>query len=439
MGPSVGGVSGAARHTVVLAGAVVLTALTGPVPAQGAVLHGTGAMTVADVDRDGRDDVLVDVHGNLHTWFGVAGPPWLRRGPTTWVGPGADGTRLIVSGDLAYRVVTSPQPGVRIHRFNSAGQLQVIAHHQLDAARQDHEVARLRLCPLGFDFDGNGRVDDVAIALLERAAHGGSGISIVYAGAGRAGAPRAIPTPADGETEVEVVALFRSRGVVQPGDEILCVVSAHEASSDDALGSFSVGRTVSGAPRVTGLRWFGAVPRLRMPAVDGTTAAVAYGAFRPTPQVPVPTFHFDLGPSVVLHPQIAAPWIDGGGAWLETSASARILDGAVADYDGDGADELMVVEPAPHGARDWLIVTDPHPWAADWQVLDWSRRQGGPQVATTSRIAHAVAADLDGDGHPEMVLSCEHETGVGGGIGSELAVLAAASIGSGRRELRRVR
>ena len=26
-----------------------------------AVLHGTGAMTVADVDRDGRDDVLVDV------------------------------------------------------------------------------------------------------------------------------------------------------------------------------------------------------------------------------------------------------------------------------------------------------------------------------------------------------------------------------------------
>ncbi len=374
--------------------------LAGPSTAQDLADHPPGVVIPCDFNHDGFGDVLVLAAEACHAWAGAREFPWLSQGlrselpvqrpvgrpvlsmaPTrsphlfvTWLGPQSD-----------------PRCRLSVLELGPEGELSKVETAVYARRAPLHNGASPRVAEIapGEVLFVWAEVEPGSEGFLRAARVSGAG----------AGEPIDLPLPQPVPWGGWRVAGVQSSPAMLADPGTLTIVLRGLA------GSFAVVALDPFAMRVLGQRVFDGAPRVADDSPVGRRDPVQLGAFAPTPVLGVPTLRLADHGLLVFHPQVDPPFVDGGGALLRLGPQAHVPPQARADFDGDGAEELLVLERgAPNSGTDLLAVLDPHPWQRRAQF--WSIPAGAGNLwGYDFHVYDAAALDVDGDGLADVALS----------------------------------
>jgi hypothetical protein len=368
--------------------------------------HEPGVVARVKLDADPCDDILVFTAGSATAYFGSRHPPYLVPGPTSSL-IGFSGVALpVVVGRKAF-VPILPTHGtsafVEVYDVQADGRLVQSFVHRIDPNVPTSRVRTLRLAPLGSDFDGDGDEDALAVC-GEWPAQPPHAYATCYLAARTRGDTVPIAHVPGQPSTCVVAGLHRARNAVQSADDFMVVVSSTADTRLGGIGFLLLHRGIS-APVVDPWTWFPGVPAAESAGYMQHASPSTYGRFQPTPALAVPLLKFKHGLSLLFHPEVLPPFVGRMGTMVRTSKDGFIIDAATADYDGDGSDEVVFVEPT--GCRwDWLVVADPGARTPIVQVFAYGPHPGSHCTAHVSTPFHGCSADVNGDGSIDLVLSC---------------------------------
>jgi hypothetical protein len=381
--------------------AFVLFLLGAAVPTGGAqviVRHDAGVVIPGDFDKDGRGDFVV-LPGNEpgQVYFGRAAAPWIVAGPT-WTLPTSLRWDLpLVRGRHLYVAKASPIQGhgdIDVFRIATDGQLQFLASHALPPLGASGRVLSAKLAPLARDLDRDGEQDLIVVwtetpappSVAAQASY------VVPTGLVRA---TPLPRPPGQPDHATIAALLPVQNLLRQEATFLAAFSS--ATSVGGFGVFGLGD----GPRLDGAQWIGSAPPLfmsgLMPSIGTTTA----GFHTPIPQLFSVTLKLQGGRSIHVVPFPVAPYIQPAASWIETSDHGNTLAQCTHDFDGDGRDEMVWVETTDGRCADLLVVADPGQGRSYIQGFWLS------PAAPAARVQplHGALVDFDGDGAKDLVVT----------------------------------
>lgn len=439
---------GVRKAVYAVSGILGLASLANPV-AQVRPSHEAGLLLPAHLDGDASEDFLVDTGQVVHAWFGRGQAPWLVEGPATSL-PADGKVRKVLAGGHLY-FVEGPHGAQRrvgdaarlaVWTVGPAGDLAWRSTFDLPPSTAVHELSIVKLCPAGFDLDGDGGEDVLAVWCEQHVQPGVVGrLRAAWVSPTRRGPVADLRWVGSAQLDVTVAALHRAGHVGNVAGDVLCTVTQDTRAAQGGaaallgFGFVQLGRGPGDEVDVRGARWIGGVPGTAYADSQETRPSVVYGAFAPSPALAVPAVRTTLGPTVVLHPDFVPPFVDAAGGLLHTGPGIEFLGSQPADFDGDGADEVVFLLDGFWPGYALMLITDPHPrfqprWEAHW----WS----GPmtQARHRSYLRDAAPVDVDGDGDADLVVSGNWTGVTAGDLGflrQEAAVPASGTPGFLRR------
>ncbi len=388
---------------LVAAGLWTVAGASAQIPAN----HPAGYVLAVDLDLDGCQDALVFDTQSVHAWFGRRSAPWLVPGPSTAIPSARRACEPKISGRYLWVASLGHHPTVigalDAWRIHPDGTLTPFVSYPLPAGTANSELMSLRISPLRFDF-GNDGLDDVLALWTESPRQSQSSMRAEWFSPWTSGAIVDLPPLPVSMLYHELVGLHPARNVGQSADEHLCIVSAPPAATQSGIVFATIGRGPAG-PVLSSEVTFQNAPPTRFRGGYDERARSLYGAFSPTPFFGGPVLQFVDGPSIAFDPTPSPPFVAASGQWLETSLSGALVADSAADYDGDGADEVAILEHLP-GVGDVLVVTDPMP---QWRQFQAFWYPSAPWTMANPfwpfGVVHAAPADVDGDGMLDLVVS----------------------------------
>jgi hypothetical protein len=384
------------------------------VPAQLATTHQAGLVVPADIDRDAHDDFFVYDGRAFHAWRGTNVDPFVQQLGSHAVAFNRRMSSPVVAGRYLFVPLVgdlfTPVGGIEVFEILVDGSLSLVRSFRLDPLQSGGTVHCVRLSVLSRDLGGDG-VPDVLVAWTEFPRPANGAFRIARMNWNQLDAPFTVDL-VDGPAEpFRISGLFPTQNLAQPADEVLMVVSAAPSQGTHRFGFVTMSVQDSDI-RIVGSRWHQYAPTVRQGGWGDAWGAVAYGRFSPTPVLATPVVTFLPGPTIVFHPELSDPFVSPhGGAWIDTTRRGYLLEDAVADFDGDGADELLIVQPGLGSMGDVIAVTDPHPMGRSYQVFSYReygfRRGLPPDPAVDSSVFHGANLDVDADGRQDVVVTIQ--------------------------------
>ncbi|MBK8979750.1 MAG: hypothetical protein IPM29_27960 [Planctomycetes bacterium] len=392
--------------------------------AQVDAIHPVAYLLPMRVDGDSCGDLVAWDGSAWHVWWGRPGPPFLREGPSTGLAVQRPFGRPIAAGRALWiaslGAANDPRWFVDVGVLDAGARVQRLATFAIEPDGIDRVGVWPRLVP---PEPG----DDVVTLLWVEVAVGRDAI-FRAARLAPDGALRPVslplPGPAPQHGGWRIVDAFRAPPALRRPGEVVFVLAG--TAAELAIGLCGP-EPVTGLPELRGFQRIPAPVPVHPASWLGATSAAVYGGFRPSPPLWMPIVGFGYGGAVVIHPSVETPYVDRSGAMLWTSPLARFVAGAAADYDGDGADELVLLEAAT-GLRSLLLVVDPHPMASGGQLLRLPPGDPDPFTGQLHPLFHAAPQDVDGDRRLDLVASLAARNGA-----SRLAVLRGVDGPTGRR------
>ena len=173
--------------------------------------------------------------------------------------------------------------------------------------------------------------------------------------------------------------------------------------------------------------WADMRPTLFQGGQSLAAATVTYGNFGLMKQLGAPLIRINDGPSILFEPWFVAPYVRNKGEFIYTNDTDSTLGQATGDYDGDGIDEVVILDTTNIVGPTLVYLGDPsskRPYLQIWNM--WDGKYPSPYVF------HGSKGDFNGDGKPDLVLSY-----VRGSTG-RLALFLNTGAGPGKPPLRRV-
>lgn len=375
--------------------------------AQVVLNHSASYVLSTDVDVDGLADVLLFDGQSVHVQFGTSQSPYFRQGPSTAVPSTRRACEPVISGRYFWLASLGALPSqigwLDAWRIEPTGALVQVVTYPLPVATTTGEIISLSIAPLAFDFGNDGN-DDVVAVWSEVPRVPTSSVRAAWFSPLRQSMVVDFPPIPAVMQHHTIVGLHQTENVAQSPDEHLLVIAPPPFPNHRGIVFARIGRGLY-APTFAGEVTFTMAPLVRYRGFYDERARSVYGRFAPTPALASLAVHFMDGPTVAFDPLPGPPFVHASGSWLDTSISAALLTNAVADFDGDGADEIVLIDSLP-GIGDVLVVTDPMPQSREFQAFWYP--PGNWSVANhfwPFHVVHAAPADVNGDGLVDLVAS----------------------------------
>ncbi|MHC4076841.1 MAG: hypothetical protein ACYST0_00215 [Planctomycetota bacterium] len=383
-----------------------------------------GIVVTGDFSDDGCDDALVlGVRGSARNYHGQKAQPYFRKG-TMWFGPGywqLGDVPVFVGKHLYVPVldVWNSYVALQVYAFvGGSWQLKKAVH--LFTGSTQATVTSMRVCGLGRDIDSD-KLEDVILVWSE---HPATKAAYHVAEVSPKGMQRhvAIPPQIGQHDNAMIAGVHQSRSLSRKPREFLVTLTAPWSAFSGGFGfmiidDLKVGKVV----------WANMGPTLFQGGQSLPTSAVTYGNFGLMKQLGAPLIMLNSGPSVVFEPWFVSPYIRNKGEWIYTDDTDAILDKATGDYDGDGVDEVVILDTTNIVGPVLLYVGDPstkRPYLQIWNL--WDGKYPSPYVF------HGGNGDFNGDGKLDLVLSYLR------GSSGHMALFLNTGAGPGKASLRRV-
>ncbi len=339
---------------------------TGWCEAQMPVAHQSGIVIPADIDGDAQGDFFVYDGRGLYSWRGTTTAPYVQ--PMTSVTTQFDRrvTRPIVVGRHLFVPMIGnffqPVGGIEVFDIHTDGSLASAGVFRLDPLQPGGIVTSVRIAALPMDIHNDG-VPDVIAVWSESPRATAETFRAATLSWNRIDSPITLQFTGGPVDSIQFAGLYPTRNLAQPTDELLMVVSRLPSTSLDRFGFVTL-KVLPNDIRVMGQTWYTHAPSVRQGGWVDAWAPCAYGCFSPSPVLAAPVVTFFPGPTISFQADFVEPFVAPSGAWIDTSQRGFLLDDAVADYDGDGADEAVIVERQLGVLGDVVAVTDPNPYRA---------------------------------------------------------------------------
>jgi FG-GAP-like repeat len=389
-----------------------------------------GVLAIGDFDADGCDDVIVfGAITKSRTYFGRKLAPHLVRGPD-W--PFDQLWKLmdvpVFAGGYLYVPVTTlvaTMCEVRVYRLVN-GAWTHKKTMRIAARSPGSAINSLKLHAFYRDVDGDKRLDVIA-AWGDAPYARGRGVKVAYL-TPTGSRPVANLPPLRGQSaNAVVVDIHAARKLITTKTpEYIVTLSAQKRN---ALGGFGFATVVEG-PRAGAGLWAQNGPPLAYSKYLHLDSPVSYGDFNLLPTVKTPLIQVTTGESLLFLPWLTAPYVTNQGQILPTRTQSTFLDQCVADYDGDGRDEVVLVRSSRTHHLGFLHVGDPSSNRAYVQFFSLA------SAGLTPSVFHGAAGDFDGDGDKDLLITYYH-----GGLpfnGFFGLFVADRTVGKGKPSLRRL-
>ncbi len=413
---------------------VVLIVSTAAVsPTQAApfqVPEAPGVLVSGDFDADGIDDVIVfGVIAQSRTYFGRRKAPHLVRGPSwpfhqLW---SLMDVPLFVGGYLYVPVTTIAAAMCEMRVYHLVkGRWTHKATMLISSRSPATKINSLKIHALHMDIDGD-RQPDVLAAWGDAPHTQGNGIQVSYFTPTGARPAANIPPLSGQSTDSVVVDIHRTRSLIKPKTpEYILTLSAQKKN---VLGGFGFVTVVDGPKGSKGV-WANNGPPLAYSKFIHLDSPVSYGDFNILPMVKTPLVQLMTSESLLFMPWPSAPYVTNRGQVLPTDPQSTSLDQCVADFDGDGRDEVVLVSSSGVNHLSYLHVADPSSNRAYAQFF----YLGSGNVAPS--VFHGTTGDFDGDGDKDLLLTIYYGGRSRNGFFG--LFIADRSAGKGKPALRRL-
>jgi len=357
-------------------------------------------VTAGDFNGDGCDDLLVlGIRGISRTYYGQKTSPYFKAGPKwPWTGFMTLGDTPVFVGNHLYVPVRDDWTGL--------GQISVYSHQNshwtqsriiyLSTSYKSGYVSSLKIAPLGKDVNSD-KQDDVLAVWGQRPLTSTSAYFAAYVSPAGMHNQVNIPKAPSHHAETLVADVHPTRSVGNPRFQFMVALTApHRA----VTGGFGF-QLIENGPKVGKTYWASGAPPLDNGGLSPSNSACAYGRFGLMPQLGAPLVKLDRGESLVFEPWFLAPYVRDRGEVLYSSSTGAILDSCTADYDGDGVDEVVLMEHFGIYRPSLLYIGDPSSKRPYVQALNlWT-----DMTYTSPYVFHGTKGDFNGDGLLDIVLS----------------------------------
>lgn len=370
-----------------------------------------GIVTTGDFDGDGCDDVLVmGIQGVNRTYYGQKEPPYFKKGPK-WNNPG-----FMTLADAPVFVGKHVYVPIR-HDWNGLGQIGVYHHsgngwvqdqlHYLPTSSQNGYVTSVKIAPLGADVN-NDKLEDILVVWAQRRLSSTSAYYAAYVSPAGSQQEVSIPMGPGQHPETLIADVHRTRAVGNLKRQFLVTLTAPHSAVAGGFGFL----VLEDGPKAGKSIWASGAPPLDNGGLSPSNSACAYGRFGLMPQLGAPLVKLDRGESVLFEPWFVAPYVRDRGEVLYSASTGAILDACTGDYDGDGVDEIVLMEHFGIRKPSLLYIGDPSSRRPYVQALNlWT-----DLTYTSPYVFHGSKGDFNGDGLLDLVLSYsrgEHNREVG--------------------------
>lgn len=359
-----------------------------------------GIATTGDFNDDGCDDVLLlGIHGASRTYYGQKASPYFKAGPKwNWAG-------FMLLADTPVFVGKHLFLPFRDH-WSGSGQIRIYSHQDnrwnhdrtisLPTSTQSGYVSSMKITALGKDVNGD-KLEDILVVWGQRPLTSSHAYYAAYVSATAMHAQVTIPKAHDHHPETLVADVHPTRSVGNPRFQFMVTLSAPHGTANGGFGF----QLVENGPKVGKSIWASGAPPLDNGGLSPSNSACAYGRFGLMPQLGAPLVKLDRGESLLFEPWFLPPYVRNRGEVLYSASSGAILDSCTADYDGDGVDEIVLMEHFGNWKPSLLYIGDPSSKRPYVQALNlWKNRSH-----TSPYVFHGSKGDFNGDGLWDLVLS----------------------------------
>ncbi|MHC4516428.1 MAG: FG-GAP repeat domain-containing protein [Planctomycetota bacterium] len=357
-------------------------------------------MVSGDFNADGCDDVLVlGIRGASRAYYGQKTKPYFKQGPL-WYRAGfmTLGDAPAFVGNHLYMPIRDP--------WTSANQIEVYSHRgtawshdrtvYLTTSSTTATVSSIKITGLGKDVD-NDKLEDIIVVWGEHPTSGNAAYHAAYVSPSGTHSRLAIPKATSHHRDALVADVHRTRSIGNPKSEFVVTLSAPYRAVTGGFGFL----VLTNGPRAGKTIWASGAPPLDNGGLSPSNSACAYGRFGLMPQLGAPLVKLDQGESILFEPWFVAPYVRDRGEVLYSASTGTILDSCTADYDGDGVDEIVLMEHFGIHKPSLLYIGDPSSKRPYVQALNlWV-----DQRHTSPYVFHGTKGDFNGDGLTDLVLS----------------------------------
>ncbi len=360
-----------------------------------------GIAVSGDFNADGCDDVLIlGVGGNSRTYYGQKAKPYFKAG-LRWLSTGfmnlADvplfvGNRLY----LPVRDLWTRTSRIEIYSHDNNTLWTHDRTVQLTTTSTAGNINSIKITGLGKDVNGD-KLEDIIVVWGEAPLTANAAYYAGYVSPSGMHTQITIPKPKGHHLQALVADVHLSHSLNKPKSEFVVTLSAPYRSVGGGFGFL----ILQDGPKAGKTIWASNASPLDDGGLSPSKSACAYGHFGLMPQLGAPLIKLDRGESILFQPWFLAPYVRNAGELIYSASTGTILDSCTADYDGDGVDEIVLVEHFGVWKPSLLYIGDPSSKRPYAQAVNlWTDHR-----FTSPYVLHGTKGDFNGDGVIDLMLS----------------------------------
>ncbi|MEE9125833.1 MAG: VCBS repeat-containing protein [Planctomycetota bacterium] len=359
-----------------------------------------GIVVSGDFNADGCDDVLVlGIRGPSRTYYGQKAKPYFKAGPQ-WFREGfmsLGDVPLFVGKHLYLPIRDAWTRTTRIQIYSHKGTLWTADRTvYLTTKSTSAKITSVKITGLGKDVNKD-KLEDIMVVWAQSPLTTSAAYYAAYVSPSGIHKQLTIPKPTRHHRDALVADVHLSHSLTKPKAEFVVTLSAPYRALRGGFGFL----ILKDGPTIGKTVWVPNASPLDNGGLSPSNSACAYGHFGLMPQLGAPLIKLDRGESILFEPWFVAPYVRNRGEVLYSARTGTILDSCTADYDGDGVDEIVLMEHFGIWKPSLLYIGDPSTKRPYVQAINlWTDRR-----YTSPYVFHGTKGDFNGDGLLDLMLS----------------------------------